>query len=145
MADIPAFEFREFTFQLIRHQQVIAHRLGLNLTDFKCLGLLHRRGPQTPKQLAEAMGTSGAAMTTVIDRLEKAGFAERIRRTGDRRSLTVHASAGSDRKVSALYRSLRTRTSRLNAGYTQKELALIGRYLKKSTEVLKQAAAALQR
>jgi hypothetical protein len=28
-------EFREFTFELIRHQQAIAEKLGLNLTDFK--------------------------------------------------------------------------------------------------------------
>ena len=37
-------EFREFTFELIRHQQAIAEKLGLNLTDFKALGVLHRRG-----------------------------------------------------------------------------------------------------
>jgi DNA-binding MarR family transcriptional regulator len=143
MPDIPAFDFREFTFQVVRHQQAIADKLGVNLTDFKCLGLLHRKGPQTPKQLAEAVGVSGAAMTTVIDRLEKAGFAKRMRRTADRRSLTVHAGAESERKVSALYRSLQTRTSRLNASYSQKELDLIGGYLKKSTEVLQQASTAL--
>jgi hypothetical protein len=41
---LDAFDFREFTFALIQHQQAIADRLGINLTDFMALGLLPRRG-----------------------------------------------------------------------------------------------------
>jgi DNA-binding MarR family transcriptional regulator len=78
----------------IRHQQAIADKLGINLTDFKVLGLLHRRGEMTPKALTEATGLSAAAMTTVIDRLEQAGYVERRRGGIDRRSFTVHASKG---------------------------------------------------
>jgi len=85
------FEFREFTLQVVRHQQAIADRLGINLTDFKCLGILHRRGALTPKELVEEMGVSPAAMTTIIDRLEQSGFAKRKREGQDRRSFTVHA------------------------------------------------------
>ena len=72
----------------------------------RILGLLHRRGGMTPKALTETTGMSAATMTTVIDRLEQAGYVERQRRGADRRSFTVHAAKGSEGKVERLYKSL---------------------------------------
>ncbi len=140
-----AFDFREFTFELVRHQQAIADKLGINLTDFKALGLLHRRGEMTPKQLAESMGMSAAAMTTVIDRLEKAGYAERRRQNADRRSLTVQATNESERRVEHLYGSLRLASEAFTVRYNRREEALISDFLLKATEVLRTATARLRR
>jgi DNA-binding MarR family transcriptional regulator len=138
-----AFDFREFTLEVILHQQAIADKLGINLTDFKSLGLLHRKGAMTPKKLAKAMRMSAAAMTTVIDRLEKAGYAERKREGEDRRSLTVHAAPGSGRKVSNLYQSFRTASKGSLSEYSEEELVLISSYLSKATAVLRAATAKL--
>jgi DNA-binding MarR family transcriptional regulator len=138
-----AFDFREFTLQVILHQQAIADKLGINLTDFKTLGLLHRKGAMTPKELAKAMRMSAAAITTVIDRLEEAGYAKRKREGEDRRSLMVHAAAGSGRKVANLYQSLRAASKRLLSEYNEEELALVSGYLSKATEVLRAATAKL--
>jgi len=138
-----SFDFREFTFELIRHQQAIAEKLGLNLTDFKALGLLHRRGDMTPKRLAEAMGMSAAATTTIIDRLEKAGYVERKRGGGDRRSLSVHALEGSETKVERLYKSLRDLTETLVASYSDKDLKVISNYLSRATKMFGEATAKL--
>jgi DNA-binding MarR family transcriptional regulator len=139
-----SFDFREFTFELIRHQQAIAEKLGLNLTDFKALGLLHRRGDMTPKCLAEAMGMSAAATTTIIDRLEKARYVERKRGGGDRRSLNVHALEGSEKKVERLYKSLRDLTETLVASYSEKDLKVIANYLSTATKTFREATATLQ-
>lgn len=138
------FDFREFTFELIRHQQAIADRLGLNLTDFKALGLLHRRGDMTPKGLAEAMGMSAAATTTIIDRLERAGYVERKRGGGDRRSLIVHALEGSEKKVRGFYKSLRELSGPLVASYSERDLKVIFGFLAKATETFREAAAKLR-
>jgi DNA-binding MarR family transcriptional regulator len=140
-----AMDFREFTFELIRHQQAIADKLGINLTDFKVLGLLHRRADMTPKALAETTGMSAAAMTTVIDRLERAGYVERQRRGSDRRSFTVHATQGSEGKVQRLYKSLLVASQTLLPDYTGKEAALIAEFIRKSTEILRTATAKLSR
>lgn len=140
-----AFDFREFTFELVRHQQAIADRLGINLTDFKALGLLHRRGDMTPSQLTKAMGISAAAMTTVIDRLEKAKFAERRRQGADRRSLTVHAAKGSARLVERQYESLRVASQAFASACNARETALISDFLLKATEVLRAATAKMRR
>jgi DNA-binding MarR family transcriptional regulator len=138
------FDFREFTFELVRHQQAIADKLGINLTDFKALGLLHRRGEMTPKQLAETMGMSAAAMTTVIDRLEKASYAERKRQRADRRSLSVRAVQGSERKVELLYKSLLVSSKTMLPAYTKGDIALISNFLTQATEVFRAATAKLR-
>jgi DNA-binding MarR family transcriptional regulator len=137
------FDFREFTFELIRHQQAIAEKLGLNLTDFKALGLLHRRGDMTPKRLAGAMGMSAAATTTIIDRLEKARYVARKRGGGDRRSLKVHALEGSEKKVEHLYKSLRDLTETQVASYSEKDWKVISNYFSTATKMLREATAKL--
>jgi DNA-binding MarR family transcriptional regulator len=137
-------EFREFTFELIRHQQAIAEKLGLNLTDFKALGVLHRRGDMTPKSLAAAVGMSAAATTTIIDRLEKARYVERKRGGGDRRSVNVHALEGSEKKVERLYKSLRELTKTLVASYSKKDLQVIANYLSTATKTFREATSKLQ-
>ena len=137
-------DFREFTFELVRHQQAIADKLGINLTDFKVLGLLHRRGEMTPKALAENTGMSAAAMTTVIDRLERAGYVERRRRGTDRRSFTVLAAKGSERKVEHLYKSLLVASQTLLPRYTERDAALISEFFTKSIEILRTATAKLR-
>lgn len=48
-------------------------RLGMHVTDQRCLGILFRAGPITAGDLAERTGLTPEALTGVIDRLEKAG------------------------------------------------------------------------
>ena len=137
------FGFREFTFWVVRHQQAIADRLGIHITDFKCLGVLHRKGAMTPKILAAEMAVSTAAMTTIIDRLERVGYVQRKRESRDRRSLTVHATAQSRKRVTRLYKSLEDQRDGLNAGFTQEALKVIFRSLRQATVALQTATATL--
>jgi len=70
--------------------ELAARRLGINRTDLRCLSRLSARGPLTASELAAAAGLTGGATTTAIDRLERAGLAERVRDTADRRRVLVH-------------------------------------------------------
>lgn len=73
---------------LLHH--AMASRAGVNVTDAQCLNLLVLDGPQSPGQLARAMGvTTGGAITAVIDRLEEAGYVKRTRDPDDRRRVVV--------------------------------------------------------
>lgn len=128
--------FQNLTLNIVLHQQAVAEKLGLNLTDFKCLGILHRHSGATPKLLAEMTGLSGAAITAVLDRLEESGYAKRMRDASDRRSVTLKATPHGERKVRAIYRSLGKRMSKLNASYAKDELQIVYRYLAESTGVL---------
>jgi DNA-binding MarR family transcriptional regulator len=77
-----------------------AQRLGVNLTDLHCLNVLERRGSITAGELAADAGLTTGAITGVIDRLERAGYARRERDPDDRRRVGVavtpafHAAAG---------------------------------------------------
>jgi DNA-binding MarR family transcriptional regulator len=79
--------------------QAVAARLGINTTDLNCLNILQLAGPLTAGQLAERAGlTKGGAITTALDRLERAGLVERERDPRDRRRTIVrHTQAALDR------------------------------------------------
>jgi DNA-binding MarR family transcriptional regulator len=68
--------------------EAAAALLGLNSTDLRCLGRLFL-GPRTAGELAAECGLSRGAMTTALDRLERSGYAQRVRSTTDRRQVTV--------------------------------------------------------
>src|SRR5215218_385342 len=60
--------------------QVVADYLGLNRTDARCLDIIERLDGVSAGRLASEAGLSTGAVTTVLDRLERAG--SRIRATG---------------------------------------------------------------
>jgi DNA-binding MarR family transcriptional regulator len=63
--------------------------LGINRTDGRCLDIIDREGPVAAGRLAEASGLTTAAVTAVIDRLERAGYARRVGDPKDRRRVLV--------------------------------------------------------
>ena len=73
--------------------QVVADRFGLNRTDARALDVLDQHeGPITAGELAQAMHLTTGAVTSVLDRLERAGWAKRVRDPGDRRRVLVQAT-----------------------------------------------------
>src|SRR5437763_7256662 len=63
--------------------------MGVNRTDGRCLDILEQRGRMGAGELAaEARLTSGA-VTAVIDRLERVGYARRVPDPDDRRRVLV--------------------------------------------------------
>lgn len=84
---------REFMARAVLFQDAVAKSAGVNSTDLQCLGLLMSEGPATPGELAERTGlTAGGAITAVIDRLERDGYATRQRDPHDRRRVMVIAN-----------------------------------------------------
>ncbi|GAA1657591.1 hypothetical protein GCM10009765_03890 [Fodinicola feengrottensis] len=57
--------------------QALADALGVNRTDLRCLDLIVREGPQTASQLGARLHLTRGSMTTLVDRLERAGYATR--------------------------------------------------------------------
>ncbi len=66
---------------------VLAALLGLHQTDLECLFIITLGDNVTPGRLAEATGLTTGAITGVVDRIEKAGYIERVRDPDDRRRL----------------------------------------------------------
>lgn len=66
--------------------------LGVNRTDSRCLDIIDRHGKVSAGQLANESGLTTGAVTAVIDRLERAGYVERVRDEIDRRKIWVAAT-----------------------------------------------------
>jgi DNA-binding MarR family transcriptional regulator len=69
--------------------EVACRKLGINRTDLRCLNIVDNVGPLTAGRLAELSGLTTAAVTAILDRLERAGYARRVRDQEDRRQVIV--------------------------------------------------------
>jgi DNA-binding MarR family transcriptional regulator len=72
--------------------EVAREKLGINRTDLRCLNIIENAGPMTAGRLAELSGLTTAAVTAVLDRLERAGYAKRSRDQQDRRQVMVEVT-----------------------------------------------------
>jgi DNA-binding MarR family transcriptional regulator len=73
--------------------EVACRKLGINRTDLRCLNIIdNEHEPVTAGRLAELSGLTTAAVTSVLDRLERAGYARRVRDREDRRQVFVETT-----------------------------------------------------
>jgi DNA-binding MarR family transcriptional regulator len=112
-----------------------SRRLGVNRTDLRVMDYLQRNGPLTISRLADLNQLSRPAMTTVVDRLEKAGYAQRTRDSEDRRQVLVELTPLAQKQAWEIYGPFVDITESEYSGYTADELAIIDRFLKQSTEI----------
>lgn len=88
---------RQYQRDIDAFDQAAADRCGLNRTDFRCLDLVLELTiagtPVTPMRLAEAADLTPSTITSVLDRLERAGYVQRIRQQANRRQVLVQLTA----------------------------------------------------
>jgi DNA-binding MarR family transcriptional regulator len=118
--------------QSVLMSDTVAKLVGLNSTDLECLDLLGLAGPTSAGRLAVHTGLTTGAMTAVIDRLERAGFARRLRATEDRRCVLVEALPDPLRQIELLYGPLAAAVARLNEEYGDRQLAVVVDYLSRA-------------
>jgi DNA-binding MarR family transcriptional regulator len=112
-----------------------ARRLGVNRTDLRVMDFLHRAGPMPISRLADLNQLSRPAMTTVVDRLEQAGYARRVRDSEDRRSVLVELTPLAQERAWEIYGPFTDISETEFKRYTADELELFDRFLAHSTEV----------
>ena len=77
--------------------EAASRALGINRT------VIQREEPVTPGYLAERSGLTTAAVTTVLDRMERAGYVTRERDTEDRRRVLVRLTPLAQERIGALW------------------------------------------
>jgi DNA-binding MarR family transcriptional regulator len=85
------------------HAEAIAETLGLDATALRCIGFAWTEPDLTPGRLAELTGLTTGAVTGVLDRLERAGFIQRVPDPADRRRTIVRVSHERGQEVGAAY------------------------------------------
>src|ERR1700694_1685670 len=81
---------RRHSTAVVLFHHAIAERLGLGLTDHKCLDLLRDRGAMTGSDLGAITGLTSGAITGVVARLERAGYLRREPDPHDERKQVLH-------------------------------------------------------
>src|SRR5256885_8565560 len=85
-------EFRTSGNQDDAFDALAAQRLGVSESDLRCLNIVENVGGISAGELAVQAGLTAGAVTGVIDRLERAGYARRIPDPADRRRVTVEGT-----------------------------------------------------
>jgi DNA-binding MarR family transcriptional regulator len=108
-----------------------ARLLGINETDLRCLEILLQDMPEaTPRALADRLGLTTGSVTTMLDRLEKAGYLTRSPHPGDRRKLIVRATESARRRAAELVGPLVAEGNEsLLSRYSAEQLDLITEFL----------------
>ena len=116
-----------------RFDQAVADALGLNRTDMRIVDVLHRVGSLTAGRLAEETGLSTGAMTTALDRLERSGYARRVRDGADRRRVLVQLTDRAG-EMAAFYSEHAAYAERLYQRHTAEQLELLLRFVRENRE-----------
>jgi len=120
--------------QAVLISDLVATRVGINSTDLECLDLLQLNGPITAGQMSARSGLTSGATTAMIDRLERAGYVRRRRDPGDRRVVVVEVLEHCGLHIAPLYQPIQKDLEKLHARYSNRELAIVVRYLTEALE-----------
>jgi DNA-binding MarR family transcriptional regulator len=126
-----------------RFDQAVAEAVGVNRTDMRCLDVLQRDGPLTAGRLAEATGLTTGAMTTALDRLERIGYARRVRDVADRRRVLVELTEKAS-ELNAFYGEHAAESERLYKRYTEEQLELLLEFVRNGREFNERHAAQVE-
>jgi len=134
---------RDVSGQGVLYSQAVAERLGINSTDLECLDHI-LRGPVTAGRLAELTGLTTGAITGVIDRLERIGFARRERDPDDRRKTMVRVLPAVLERAGPLFEPMERTAMAVLSKYSDDELALLLDFLTRARDAALNAMSELQ-
>ena len=130
-----AGSLRALSTEIDRLDQVAADRYGLNRTDMRALDILGQAGPLAPTALARMLGFTTGGVTSVLDRLERAGYVRRRPDPGDRRRQVVQATEATAARDQEVFGDLIRGTSDLLATYTGDQLRVIQDFLDRARQL----------
>jgi DNA-binding MarR family transcriptional regulator len=138
-ADV-ALLLRRVTVELDAVGQRFAALHGLGRTDVRALVAIMdaARGgrPMTAGAVGEAVELSSAAVTALLDRLERAGHVRRVRDPGDRRRVVLEMSDAAMAAGAQFFGGLQQDLLAAMGEYSDDEIAVVRRFLIAMTEVI---------
>jgi DNA-binding MarR family transcriptional regulator len=118
--------------------QVVSERLGINRTDLRCLDWLLERaampGRVMPKMLAKASGLSPSTVTSVLDRLEQAGYLRRVRDTQNRRQVFLEPTTVLANRVEEMFGPVAKDAVEQLSAFSADELEVLIRFFASANE-----------
>ena len=128
---------QQYSYTFIQMHEAIARKAGLSGTDHKYLGFLIEKGQMTAGELSNLTGLTTGAVTGLIDRLEKKKLVKRQFAKDDRRKVIIEPNTKNIMAVLVpLYKEFRTKSEKLIASFSNKEIKIIENYFLKANEIM---------
>jgi DNA-binding MarR family transcriptional regulator len=146
-----AYHPATFALQAVIAQSNVVERelgrlLGLNATDYRALSALQQWSRQqsvTMSGLGAALGTTAATTSAIVDRLERAGYAQRNRAETDRRLVTIEPTPLAWQKIVEIMRPLMGATDAWVKALRPEDARLVTEFLRVTATHLTDHAATL--
>jgi DNA-binding MarR family transcriptional regulator len=134
-------EFRASSNQDDAFDSLAAERLGVSESDLRCLNIVENNGGITAGELAVEAGLTAGAVTGVIDRLEKVGYASRVPDPDDRRRVRVEVTPAFYRAAADIWGPMAADWhSMLSRRFTSDELERIMAFLRATNDLARRHA-----
>src|SRR4051794_28604857 len=113
-----------------------AERLGINRTDLLCLNAIENNGGLTARPIPPPPRPTPGAVTGVIDRLERAGYARRVPDPKDRRRVAVEVTPEFYERAGEIWGPLKADwDATLASRFTAAELERFAEFLRVTNEI----------
>src|SRR3954468_23948162 len=110
-----------------------AQFLGINRTDGRCLDIVERHGRMTAGALAAESSLTTGAVIALVDRLEAAGYLQRVRDTADRRKVFIELTPLMTTITEKLFYNLEELFQGMMSRLTAKDVEAITDFLRAGT------------
>ncbi len=125
--------------------ELVSQLMGINRTDSRCMDILDQHGSMSAGDLAAASRLTTGAITAVIDRLERAGYARRVPDPTDRRRVLVEMTPKAyEAAMELMIEPLRELYDPLAARYSDDDLRLLIDFTRQGRELQERHAAWLR-
>jgi len=120
-------------------QNQVAHELGLSIKEMRILSLLFEHTTLTPKALANYLGVTPGAITTMCDRLINREYISRTFDTRDRRKVIISIDRFPDDIIEGVASQYAVRLSEILSAMNADELQAIYKYVSQQKQALDDA------
>ncbi len=118
----------------------VGHDLGLHRSDLMAMNLMSQAAQHgksmTPTDVSKRMSLSAAAVTALVDRLERVGHLVRHPDPDDRRRVRLDVSKQAEKVSREMFSPLNAGLNEAMLAYTDDELALVQRVLADISEAV---------
>lgn len=145
LAETVMRELRALSTAQDRLDQYAMQRFGINRTDLRALDLIGQAGVISPTALAVALGMSTGATSTVLDRLEAAGYASREPDPQHRRRTLVRQTPRAEELGEVIFAPVISGTIGQASAYPDATLVSIAEFLAAHRALLNSYVTAVSR